>query len=58
MPADALTQELVNPQHNRCVSVLAFVLARLEHEVHHRAQIFIYLRMLGEQWPSPYGELP
>jgi uncharacterized damage-inducible protein DinB len=58
MPADALTQELVNPQQNQHVSALAFVLARLEHEVHHRAQISTYLRMLGEQWPSPYGELP
>jgi uncharacterized damage-inducible protein DinB len=26
--------------------------------VHHRAQISTYLRMLGEQWPSPYGQLP
>jgi uncharacterized damage-inducible protein DinB len=58
MPADALTRELVNPQQNQRVSALAFVLARLEHEVHHRAQIATYLRMLGEQWPSPYGELP
>jgi uncharacterized damage-inducible protein DinB len=58
VPAEALTQELVNPHHNQRVSALAFVLARLEHEVHHRAQISTYLRMLGEQWPSPYGELP
>jgi uncharacterized damage-inducible protein DinB len=58
MPADALTRDLVNPQQNQRVSALAFVLARLEHEVHHRAQISTYLRMLGEQWPSPYGELP
>jgi uncharacterized damage-inducible protein DinB len=58
MPADALTRELVNSQQNQRVSALAFVLARLEHEVHHRAQISTYLRMLGEQWPSPYGELP
>ena len=58
MPAEALTQELVNPYHNQRVSALAFVLARLEHEVHHRAQISTYLRMLGERWPSPYGELP
>jgi uncharacterized damage-inducible protein DinB len=48
MPAEALTQELVNPYHNQRVSALAFVLARLEHEVHHRAQISTYLRMLGE----------
>ncbi|MBI3328265.1 MAG: hypothetical protein HYZ81_16370 [Nitrospinae bacterium] len=34
------------------------VLVRIEHEVHHRAQISTYLRMLGEQWPSPYGKLP
>jgi uncharacterized damage-inducible protein DinB len=58
MPAEALAQELVNPYHNQRVSALAFVLARIEHEVHHRAQISTYLRMLGEQWPSPYGELP
>jgi uncharacterized damage-inducible protein DinB len=58
LPADALTQELVNPQNNQHVSALGFVLARLEHEVHHRAQISTYLRMLGEQWPSPYGQLP
>jgi uncharacterized damage-inducible protein DinB len=58
IPPDALTRELVNPQQNQRVSALAFVLARLEHEVHHRAQISTYLRMLGEQWPSPYGELP
>jgi uncharacterized damage-inducible protein DinB len=58
VPADALTQELINPQTNQRVSALAVVLARLEHEVHHRAQISTYLRMLGEQWPSPYGKLP
>ena len=58
VPADGLTQELVNPQNNQSASVVAFVLARLEHEVHHRAQISTYLRMLGEQWPSPYGKLP
>jgi uncharacterized damage-inducible protein DinB len=57
LPADGLTQELVNPQTNQSISALAFVLARLEHEVHHRAQISTYLRMLGEQWPSPYGRL-
>jgi hypothetical protein len=53
VPADALTQELVNPQNNQPVSALAFVLARVEHEVHHRAQISTSLRMLGEQWPRP-----
>jgi uncharacterized damage-inducible protein DinB len=58
VPAEGLTQELVNPQNNQRTSALAFVLARLEHEVHHRAQISTYLRMLGEQWPSPYGKLP
>jgi uncharacterized damage-inducible protein DinB len=58
LPADRLTQELVNPQNNQRISALAFVLARIEHEVHHRAQISSYLRMLGEQWPSPYGKLP
>jgi uncharacterized damage-inducible protein DinB len=58
LPADGLTQELVNPQNNQRVSALAFILARVEHEVHHRAQISTYLRMLGEQWPSPYGKLP
>ena len=58
MPADALTQELIHPQNNQRVSALAFVLARVEHEVHHRAQISTYLRLLGEQWPSPYGKLP
>jgi uncharacterized damage-inducible protein DinB len=58
IPADGLTQELANPQNAQPVSGLAFVLARLEHEVHHRAQVSTYLRMLGEQWPSPYGQLP
>ena len=58
IPADGLTQELANPQNAQPVSALAFVLARLEHEVHHRAQVSTYLRMLGEQWPSPYGQLP
>jgi len=58
LPTDGLTQALVNPQTNQPVSALAFVLGRIEHEVHHRAQISTYLRMLGEQWPSPYGKLP
>src|SRR6266540_4030733 len=58
LPVDGLTQEIVNPQSNQRSSVLAFVLARIEHEVHHRAQISTYLRMLGERWPSPYGQLP
>jgi len=58
MPTDALTQELVNPHNNQRVSALAFVLARIEPEAHHRAQLSTYLRMLGEQWPSPYGQLP
>jgi hypothetical protein len=58
IPADGLSQELVNPQNNQRSSALAFVLARLEHEVHHRAHISTYLRMSGEQWLSPYGKLP
>jgi len=48
VPAGALTQELVNPQNNQRVSALAFVLARVEHEVHHRAQISTYLLKLTE----------
>ena len=55
---DGLSQELTNPHTNQRMSALAMVLGRIEHEVHHRAQISTYLRMLGEQWPSPYGRLP
>jgi uncharacterized damage-inducible protein DinB len=58
LPPDSLTQELVNPHNNQRISALAFVLARLEHEAHHRAQISTYLHILGERWPSPYGQLP
>ena len=29
--------------------------ARVEHEVHHRGQIYIYLGMLGVKTPALYG---
>ena len=58
LPPDGLSHEFVNPTNNQRLSALELVLGRLEHEVHHRAQISTYLRMLGEQWPSPYGRLP
>ena len=58
LPSDGLSHEFVNPSNNQRTSALAMVLGRIEHEVHHRAQISTYLRMLGEQWPSPYGKLP
>lgn len=57
LPPDGLSQEFTNPHNNQRMSVLALVLGRIEHEVHHRAQISTYLRMLGEEWPSPYGKL-
>jgi glucose-6-phosphate-specific signal transduction histidine kinase len=31
---------------------------RLSEEGSFQAQISTYLRLLGEQWPSPYGKLP
>lgn len=58
LPPDGHFQEFTNPQNQQRSSVLALVFGRIEHEVHHRAQITTYLRMLGEQWPSPYGRLP
>jgi uncharacterized damage-inducible protein DinB len=58
LPPDGLSQAFTNPNSQRRVSAFELVLGRIEHEVHHRAQISTYLRMLGEQWPSPYGKLP
>lgn len=58
LPPHGLTQQFVNPHNNQRLSALELVLGRIEHEVHHRAQISTYLRMLGEEWPSPYGKLP
>jgi len=57
LPADGLSQVFTNPNTQQHVSAFELVLGRIEHEVHHRAQISTYLRMLGEQWPSPYGQL-
>lgn len=54
---DGLSREFINPNTQRRLTALEQVLGRIEHEVHHRAQISTYLRMLGEQWPSPYGRL-
>jgi uncharacterized damage-inducible protein DinB len=37
------------------ITVWKWLRAMVEHEVHHRAQMYVYLGMLGVQTPPIYG---
>jgi hypothetical protein len=54
LPPDAFEEERANPAlgFRRKVSVILFGIN--DHEVHHRAQLMTYLRMLGTPAPEPF----
>jgi uncharacterized damage-inducible protein DinB len=54
VPPDLFDEERANPALNfrRKIAVILFGIN--EHEVHHRAQLMTYLRMLGTPAPEPF----
>lgn len=54
LSADDLQKKCVTPG-NVSITVWKWLRAMVEHEVHHRAQIYIYLGMLGVATPPIYG---
>jgi uncharacterized damage-inducible protein DinB len=54
LPPEALEEERTNPAlgFRRKVAVILFGMN--EHEVHHRAQLMTYIRMLGTPAPEPF----
>jgi uncharacterized damage-inducible protein DinB len=57
-PPELFEEERANPaiHFRRKVSVILFGIT--EHEVHHRAQLMTYLRMLGTPAPEPFRRTP
>lgn len=51
---DDLNKKTVTPA-GIPITLWKWLRAMVEHEIHHRGQIFIYLGMLGEQSPPLYG---
>ena len=54
LPDDAFSRKHVNVQLKHKRTTRSFLMGLAEHEAHHRGQIAIYLRMLGDKAPSPY----
>jgi uncharacterized damage-inducible protein DinB len=54
IPPDDLQKKCVTPG-NVPITVWKWLRAMVEHEVHHRAQIYIYLGILGIATPPIYG---
>lgn len=54
LTAEDLQKKCVTPG-GALISVWKWLRAMVEHEVHHRAQIYIYLGMLGIATPPIYG---
>ena len=52
MPAERFEQEFVNEQFGFRRKGYVILLGIIEHEVHHRAQLLTYLRILGTPWPG------
>ena len=52
MPAERLEREFINETFNFRRKGYAILLGIIEHEVHHRAQLLTYLRILGTPWPG------
>lgn len=51
---DAHTQECCTPEGHP-ITVWKWLRALVEHEIHHRGQIYMYLRMLGVKTPPIFG---
>ena len=54
LSAEELQKKCVTPGGTP-ISVWKWLRAMVEHEVHHRSQIYVYLGMLGIQTPPIYG---
>jgi len=53
MPPDLMDREFTNEQFSFRRKGYAILFGIIEHEVHHRAQLLTYLRMLGIAGPGP-----
>ena len=54
MRPEKLEEERTKPELNFRRKVYAILFGINEHEIHHRAQIMTYLRMLGSPAPEPF----
>jgi uncharacterized damage-inducible protein DinB len=54
LPDDALQQKCSTPDGAK-ITVWKWLRAMIEHEIHHRGQIYLYLSMLGVKTPPLYG---
>lgn len=54
LPAESFEEERANPALGFCRKVAVILFGMNEHEVHHRAQLMTYLRMLGTPAPEPF----
>jgi len=52
MPAERFEQEFINEKFGFRRKGYVILLGIIEHEVHHRAQLLTYLRILGTPWPG------
>jgi hypothetical protein len=53
LPEDLFEKERVNEGFGFCRKVSVILFGLNDHEVHHRAQLITYLRMLGRPAPEP-----
>ena len=54
LPDDALQKKCSTPDGAE-ITVWKWLRAMIEHEIHHRGQIYLYLSMLGVKTPPLYG---
>ena len=52
MPPERFEQTFVHEKFSFRRKGYAILLGIIEHEVHHRAQLLTYLRILGTPWPG------
>ena len=52
LPLERMEEEQVNEELGFRRKIFVMVLGILEHEIHHRAQLMVYLRMLGRPVPE------
>lgn len=54
LPAGRIDEERTNPDLGFRRKVIVILFGINEHEIHHRAQLMTYLRMLGTPAPEPF----
>jgi len=54
LSGDALNRKCITPDGSQ-ITVWKWLRSMVEHEIHHRGQIYIYLAILGVPTPPLYG---